>query len=172
MVGTTVGGLNLAAFLSTQMELRKLMRHTSVKQMCSFLSPFTSLSRQTKTQSAKMQVFFTFRCLRYEYLDPEITSDPTAVKPRTHGARRSKRRLENPPVESIHCSKGGVSRQACPPIAARLSGGARLAAAGSEVTGPRGIVSSRAAVSTNISACPSRREGAETSVSPTFGTPC
>ena len=41
MIGTTVGGLNLAAFLSTQMELRKCMRHKSVKHMCTVQFPFT-----------------------------------------------------------------------------------------------------------------------------------
>ena len=107
MVGTTVGGLNLAAFLSTQMELRKFMRYTSVKQICSFLSPFTILSRQTKTVSLKMRFSSHSGVLRH--LNPETASDPTAVNPRTHGARRSKLRIASPPVESIHCSKGNVA---------------------------------------------------------------
>ena len=107
MVGTIVGGLNLAAFLSTQMELRKFMRYTSVKKMCSFLLLFTILSRQRKTLSLKMRFSSHSGVLRH--LNPETASDPTAVNPRKHSARRSKRRIASPPVESIQCSKGNVA---------------------------------------------------------------
>ena len=103
MVGTTVDGQNLAAFLNDKMHLRKTMQQTSVLHIGSFLSLFTMLRLQTKSQYSKNLIFSPLSAPRH--LDPDIASDRGVVNPRRHGAGRSKWGLVNPLVEIIHCSK-------------------------------------------------------------------
>ena len=95
MVGAAVGGLNLAAFFSTQDGVAKIyaahIRQTYVQLSFTFHHP-QSPNKITIFENAD----FSSHSRLLRHLDAEIASDPTAVSPRTHGARRSKASFSEP----------------------------------------------------------------------------